>query len=255
MELLRGKKALITGATRGIGRAVSISFAENGADLCLVSRKEEEVQAFAREISSNLTTKIFGLRADVSDQIDGSKIGAKAIDLLGGIDVLVCVAGYRFESKIWNSSLQDLSEDDFVNVFNTDVLGSLRLVKGVLPQMVRQKSGVIILFSSTPAISGFNKGAPYTLAKAANRSLAKEIAYEYGEFNVRAYAIAPGNVKTDATFDNLSNEDQIALAQESPMKRWGDPKEIAKVCVVLASDNMSYVTGQTIVADGGTVML
>ncbi len=87
------------------------------------------------------------------------------------------------------------------------------------------------------------------------RGLAKEIASEYGPFNVRAYAIAPGNIKTDATFNNLSKEEQDSLASESPMKRWGDPSEVARVCVVLGSDNMSFVTGQTIVVDGGTIML
>src|SRR5579872_5394189 len=247
MDLLRGKKALITGASRGIGRAISVSFAENGADLCLVSRKGTEVEALAEEIGQKTAGKIYGLQGDVSRATDGPKIAENAIELMGGVDVLVCAAGYPFEAVMWNSSLQELPEEDFLKVFNTDVMGSLRVSKGVLPTMVRQKSGVIILFSSTPAISGFNKGAPYTLAKSALRSLAKEIAYEYGNYNVRAYALAPGNIKTDATFNSLSREDQVLLANESSMKRWGNPEEVANVCVVLASNNMSFVTGQTIV--------
>lgn len=251
-KLLSGKKTLITGASRGIGKAVSLAFAENGSSVCLVSRKGAEVEALAEEIGSSVA---FPLEGDVSDPVGGPKIGEKAIDLLGGLDAVVCAAGYPFDTRMWNNPLDQLTDDDFTKVFNTDVLGSFRIAKGVIPFMVKQKSGVFVLFSSTPAISGFNKGGPYTVAKSGVRGLAKEIACEYGEFNIRAYAIAPGNIKTDATFNNLKPDEQLALAQESPMKRWGDPNEIAKVCVVLSSDSMSFVTGQTIVVDGGTVML
>jgi 3-oxoacyl-[acyl-carrier protein] reductase len=254
-RLLSGKKVLITGASRGMGRSIALIFAENGADLCLVSRKSADVESLASEIKSKWHSKVFPLQGDVSDPVDGNNIGGKAIELMGGVDVLVAPASYPFEPQLWNKSFVDLVEDDFLKVLSTDLLGSFRVAKGVIPQMVKQRSGVIILFSSTPAISGFNRGGAYTVSKAAVRSLAKEIACEYGEFNLRAYAVAPGNIKTESTFNNLSKDDQIALEQESPMKRWGEPDEIARVCLVLASDNMSFVTGQTLVVDGGTIML
>jgi len=186
---------------------------------------------------------------------DAGMIVSRAIEKLGGIDILVCAAGYPFDPELWDKSLHELTEDDFLRTFNSDLLGSFRFAKGVIPEMIRQRSGVVILFSSTTAIAGYNKGGSYTIAKSAVRGLAKEIASEYGEYNVRAYAVAPGNIKTDATFNNLSKEEQSSLANESPMKRWGNPEEVAHVCVVLGSDNMSFVTGQTIVVDGGTVML
>jgi 3-oxoacyl-[acyl-carrier protein] reductase len=254
-KLLEGKRAIITGASRGIGRAISLAFAESGADLCLVSRKGAEVEALAQELEKKFSSKAFGLQGDVSDPLQAESLVPRAFEMLGRVDILVCAAGYPFDSDLWNKSLHELREEDFAKVFNADVLGSFRLSKGVLPDMIRQESGVIILFSSTPAISGYNKGGPYTVAKSAVRGLAKEIASEYGEKNIRAYAVAPGNIKTDATFNNLSKEDQELLALESPMKRWGDPSEVARVCVVLGSDNLSFVTGQTIVVDGGTVML
>jgi 3-oxoacyl-[acyl-carrier protein] reductase len=253
--LLEGKKVFVTGASRGIGRDVSLAFAENGAELCIVSRKQADVDALAREIVSKWDSKVYPIEGDVSDPVKGYNIAGRALSAMSSVDVLVCVAGYPFDRNLWNAHLDELTDDDFLKVFNTDLLGSFRVFKGVIQNMINQKKGVIILFSSTPAISGFNKGAPYTITKSAVRGLAKEIASEYGEYNIRAYAIAPGNVKTDATFNNLSANDQTALAQESPMKRWGDPSEIANVCVVLASDNMSFVTGQTIVVDGGTIML
>lgn len=253
---LVGKKVLITGASRGIGRAISLQFADSGARLCLVSRKEADVDSLAREIKLKWSSvDVYPLQGDVSSSKDGIEIARKATNLMGGIDAVVCAAGYPFDPSLWNASLDQLSEDDFLKVFNTDLLGSFRIVKSALKTMISQKSGVFVLFSSTPAISGYNRGGAYTVAKSAVRGLAKEIACEYGEYNIRAYAIAPGNIKTDATYNNLSKEDQNQLAQESPMKRWGDPSEVAKVCAVLVSDNMSFVTGQTIVIDGGTIML
>lgn len=253
--MLQGKRALITGASKGIGRAVSLAFAQNGADLCLVSRKSGDVEALAHEIEGKSQTRAFGLQGDVSDSAGSTGIGKEAIEMLGGVDTLVCAAGYPFDSGLWNSPLVDLTDQDFLKVFNTDLLGSFRVAKEVIPQMIQQKGGVIILFSSTPVISGYNKGSAYTVSKSAVRGLAKDIASEYGEHGIRAYAVAPGNIKTDATFNNLSKEDQESLALESPMKRWGEPQEVANVCVALASDNLSFVTGQTIVIDGGTVML
>jgi len=254
-KLLEEKRAIVTGASRGMGKAISLAYAESGADLCLISRKSAEVEALAQEIEKKFGSKAFGVQGDVSDSLQAGSLVPQALEKLGGVDILVCAAGYPFESGLWNKPLHELRDEDFVKVFNAGVLGSFGLCKGVLPEMIRQKSGVIILFSSTPAVSGYNKGGPYTVAKSAVRGLVKEIASEYGEYNVRAYAVAPGNIKTDATFNNLSKDDQESLALESPMKRWGDPSEVARVCVILASDNLSFVTGQTIVVDGGTVML
>jgi NAD(P)-dependent dehydrogenase (short-subunit alcohol dehydrogenase family) len=237
-----------------MGQAISRAFAQNGADVCLISRKLTDVEALAEEVEK-WGVRAFAIQGDVSDSKQAGAATQQAIEKLGGVDILVCAAGFPFDPGLWNKSLHELADDDFAKVFNSDVMGSFRAAKEVIPEMTQRKSGVIILFSSTPAISGYNKGSPYTVAKSAVRGLAKEIAYEYGPFNIRAYAIAPGNIKTDATFNNLSKEEQNLLASESPMKRWGDPFEVARVCVVLGSDNMSFVTGQTIVVDGGTVML
>ena len=254
-SLLKGKKTIITGAGKGIGRSISLAYAENGAELCLVSRTQNDIDVLSEEIKSKWKSKVMSMRADVSNSLSSSSISEDAMRLLGGIDVLVCAAGYPFQSELWNVPLHELNDSDFQKVLDVDFFGSYRLVRGVLPSMIEQRRGVIILFSSTPAISGYNKGGPYTIAKSAVRGLAKEIASEYGQYNVRSYAIAPGNINTDATYGKLSAEDQKILAEESPMKRWGDPSEVASVCVVLASDNLSFVTGQTIVVDGGTVML
>jgi 3-oxoacyl-[acyl-carrier protein] reductase len=245
----------VSGAGKGIGRAVSVHFAANGCDLCIVSRSLEDLRTLEDEIKRDHGVQCFGIQADVATREGAADVVPSAKAKLGGVDILVCAAGYPLLKEIWDTPLHELSEDDFLSVFKTDVLGSFRLVKDSIPLMMNQRSGVIILFSSTPAIAGFDKGAPYTVAKAANLGLVKELGWEYGRYNVRSYAIAPGNIQTARTFNSLSKEEQESLANESPMKRWGMPEEIAETAVALASDRMSFVNGQTIVVDGGTVML
>ncbi len=255
VNLLKRKKALITGAGKGIGRAAGLAFAANGADVSLVSRTAREVEELAAEIRKNFGVKAISLVADVSNSQEARAVVEKTETTLGSIDALICAAGYPFVKELWDKKMLDLQDDDFLKIFQVDVLGSFRVIKSALPGMMQRRNGVIIIFSSTPALAGYEKGGAYTLAKAANLGLAKEIAAEYGSYNIRAYAIAPGNIKTIRTFDQLTSGEQEKLSSESPMKRWGNPEEVANVAVTLASDNMSFVTGQTIVVDGGTVML
>ena len=231
------------------------AFAESGANLCVVSRTKDDVDRLAADLSSRYQTKVFGIHADVSQETAAEVVITEVVAALGGIDILVCAAGYPMDQQMWNKKLHELNDVDFLKVMSVDLLGSFHCAKYAIPHLVNQKSGVVLLFSSTPAVAGYDKGAPYTIAKSAVRSLAKEIALEYAKDNVRAYALAPGNIKTAATFDTLSKEEQMALSEESPMKRWGNPAEVARVAVALATDNFSFVTGQTIVVDGGTVML
>ncbi len=254
-DILKGRKAIISGAGKGIGRAIAIQFAANGADICVVSRTAEDVKSLQSKVRREYNVKFVGFVADVSTKEGAEEIVSRASLELGGVDILICAAGYPIVNEIWERKLHELAEEDFLHVFNVDVLGSFRLIKDVIPLMIKNKGGVIILFSSTPALAGYDRGGPYTVAKAANLGLVKELAYEYGKDDIRVYAIAPGNIRTKRTFDQLSEKEQKKLEDETPMKRWGDPDEVAGVAVVLASDKMSFVTGQTVVVDGGTVML
>ncbi len=253
--LLAGKRALVTGAGKGIGREVAISLARNGADVCVASRTLGDVEGLSKEISSSFGVRALPIQIDVSKNEDAKTLAKKALSSFSSIDILVCAAGFPLLDEMWNARLHELQDEHFLKVFQVDVLGSFRVIKEFLPNMMKNRRGVIILFSSTPAIAGFNKGGPYTVAKAANLGLVKELASEYGEYNIRVYGIAPGNIKTDRTFNQLSEDEKKLLAEESPMKRWGEPREVAQVVAVLASDYTSFVNGQTIVVDGGTVMI
>ncbi|MCL5069104.1 MAG: SDR family oxidoreductase [Thaumarchaeota archaeon] len=251
--MLHGKKTIVTGAGKGIGRETALAIARSGADVCAASRNSKELRELVCEIKKYHVNAV-GVRADVSEEIGAAKIVSEAQEKLGGVDAVICVAGFPMLPELWNKSMQDLTSEDLLNVFKVDVLGSFLVIKQALPIMVKQRSGVIILFSATPAIAGYEKGGAYAVAKAANLGLMKSLAAEYGKYNIRAYAIAPGNIKTARTFDQLSKKERKTLENEPPMKRWGEPKEVASVIVSLVSDKMSFVTGQTVVVDGGTVM-
>ena len=136
--MLKGKKALITGAGKGIGRSISLAYAENGAELCLVSRTKNDLEELASEIRSRWESNVVTLQGDVSDP-KSTSLAFDAIKLLGGVDVLVCAAGFPFQDELWNKPLHELNDADFERVLNVDLLGSFRFVKGVLPQMVQQK--------------------------------------------------------------------------------------------------------------------
>ncbi len=246
----------MTGAGRGIGRAIALSLAKNGSNVCISSRTLADIDSVAKNIKESFQgVRAFAVVSDVSDAADAERLVRSANDQLGSIDILVCAAGYPLREELWEKHLHELSDEDLRMVFGVDVIGSFNVAKHVLPLMVNHGGGSIVLFSSTPAIGGYDKGAPYTIAKAANVGLAKDIASEYGRYNIRCNIVAPGNIKTDKTFDRLSSKEKTDLAMEAAMKRWGSSEEVADTVAVLASDSTSFVTGQTIVIDGGTVML
>jgi 3-oxoacyl-[acyl-carrier protein] reductase len=172
------------------------------------------------------------------------------------LDILVCNAGYPMRPEIWNTPLHATPADKlpvwYQDVYATDALGSVFCTFEALPLMAARRSGSIIYISSTPALEGY-QGGPYTMAKAAVLGMMRDVAREYGKDNIRANALALGNIRTPATFEPLDEAARNALAAEAPLQRWGMPEEVGNAALFLASDLSSFITGQVLVVDGGTL--
>jgi 3-oxoacyl-[acyl-carrier protein] reductase len=249
-RLLKGKVAIVTGATRGIGFATARELAARGATVMVCSRDIASAQKAARRIGK----KTYAASLDITSATSVSGFVKKAASEHGRIDILVNNAGYPFDPKMWYKKMHKVSDDELEAVLDVDLKGTFRITRAVLPIMVR-RGGVIISISSTPAIAGYTEGAPYSLAKAGLVAMTKHVALEYGKDNIRAYALALGNIATDATFNSMNAKARKTAAQESAMKRWGRPEEVARTIAGLAGDDFSFATGNTIVVDGGTVFL
>jgi 3-oxoacyl-[acyl-carrier protein] reductase len=175
----------------------------------------------------------------------------KVYQKYGQIDIMVNNAGYPIKDELWDTSFEQIQDQDLENVVDVDTIGTYRCCRRVLPIMVEKHRGVIINISSTPAISGYIKGAPYTVAKAANLGITKHIAAEFGKYGIRCNAIAPGTIATQRNWDRLTTHQRVDIVRSIPLGRAGKPEEVASVTLVLASDYTSFITGQTIVVDGG----
>ena len=249
--MLKDKVAVVTGSSRGIGFEIAKEFAGRGATVVVCSRSMAGAEKSARMIKG----KAYPERLDVTDRAGVTKFMRQLIDRHRRVDILVNNAGYPFDRKIWTKRFHEVAEEDFDRVGQVDLKGTLRLCRSALPFMIKNGGGVIINISSTPAVSGHTEGAPYTIAKAGVIAITKHIALEYGDKNIRAYTLALGNISSEATFSSMTVTERKNAAMENSMKRWGDPTEVARVAASLASDDFSFATGNTIVIDGGTVLL
>ena len=255
--LLEGNYALVTGGSRGIGRAIAEILAQDGCNVAITSRNQEDVEAAAAEIAGNFGVRTLGSACDVSRHQSVSELFHHLREWSAGqLDVLVCNAGYAFVPEIWSTPLHaaepDTLERWFVGVFRTDLLGSLFCTYEALSLMMARKSGSIVYIASTPALEGY-RGTPYTAAKAGILGLMRDVAREYGKFNIRANALALGNIMTPATFGQMDPESRKVLAEEAPLMRWGQPEEVGRSVLFLGSRLSSFITGQTLVVDGGTL--
>jgi 3-oxoacyl-[acyl-carrier protein] reductase len=265
MSLL-DKVAIVTGSSRGIGFEIAKELSERGAMVIVCSRNKNQSKTAAAKMSG----ATHALQVDVTNQLSVNKFIENVMNRYQKIDILVNNSGYPFDDIIWNKKIHEGPIEDLRKIIEVDLFGSVRLCQGVLPIMMQKSStvnlsnkktdkeavgGVIINISSTPAISGHAGGFPYSIAKSGCITLTKSIAKEYSRYGIRAYTLALGNIATPATLDSMSEQIIIRAALESPMKRWGEPREVARVAACLADDYFSYATGNTIVVDGGTVLV
>jgi 3-oxoacyl-[acyl-carrier protein] reductase len=251
MKLLGDRVAVITGSTKGNGRAMANIYSDQGANVVVTGRDQLEAQSAADELSKEYGTNPLGLKLDVTSVTEVREMVDKTRQKYGRIDVLVNNAGYPIKDALWDVRFDQIPDEVLERVLDVDTIGTYRCCREVLPLMIEKRHGVIINISSTPAISGYIKGAPYTVAKAANLGITKHIAAEYGKYGIRCNAIAPGTIATQRNWERLTTEQRVDIVSSIPLGRAGKPEEIAGVALMLASDYSSFVSGQTIVADGG----
>ncbi len=248
---LEGRIALVTGGSGGIGRAAVLALAKEGADVALQFNRGKEGADTAVAQVQKLGRRGIAFQADVSDANACHQFVNATIRSLGRIDIVACFAGHPFHRDEWYKPFAELTPDEIQRPIAIDLLGSVYIAQAAAPSMAEQGHGSMILVGSTPALTGDTVGIPYLVAKGGILSLARALAQVYGPKGVRVNALALGSIATEVTKRGTRPADREALAQEPALRRWGTPEEVARVVVFLASDDASYITGQTIVVDGG----
>lgn len=245
MGLLQDKVAIITGASRGIGRAVARKYAEEGANIAITARTiNDDVQVFISELEA-LGVKVRAYTSDASSFDAAHALVAEVHQEFGRIDILVNNAGITQDALMMR-----MTEEQWDNVININLKGAFNLIHAVTPIMMKQRSGNIINMSSVVGVSGNAGQANYAASKAGMIGLTKSIAKEMGSRGIRANTITPGFIITDMTHA-LSEEIRKQWEAQIPIRRGGTPEDVANVAVFLASDMSSYITGQTINVCGG----
>ncbi|NVK52071.1 MAG: 3-oxoacyl-[acyl-carrier-protein] reductase [Flavobacteriaceae bacterium] len=245
MKLLENKTAIITGATRGIGRGIAIMFAEQGANVAFTYSSSVDAAVSLENELKALGVKAKGYQSNAA-QFDAAQ--ALATDVLtefGTIDVLINNAGITKDNL-----LMRISEDDFDKVIEVNLKSVFNLTKAVIRPMMKQRKGSIIHMSSVVGIKGNAGQANYAASKAGIVGFSKSVALELGSRNIRSNVIAPGFIETEMTA-KLDEKVVEGWRNDIPLKRGGSPEDIANACVFLASDMSSYITGQTLSVDGG----
>ena len=247
---MTGKVALVTGSSRGIGRAIAEAFAEAGARVVVSSRRQDACDRVARAIRSR-GAEVAAIACNVSDRDAIDTLVASAVERLGPIDVLVGNAA----TNPYFGPLLDIEDRAWDKVMSTNVRSNLWLCNRVIPGMAERGGGAVVLMSSIAAFKGDAALGAYAVSKAAEIQLVRSLAVEWGPARVRVNAIAPGLVRTD--FARALWEDdarRVARERATPLRRIGEPEDVAGAAVFLASCAGAYVTGQCIVVDGGVTV-
>jgi len=247
---LAGKTAIVTGSTKGIGRAIAVALARAGAKVAVSSRDAGRVTETAQALTDAGHT-VIGVPCNVGRKDELQNLVDRAASELGPVDILVCNAAIN----PYYGPAMEIPDDVFAKVMHTNIQAQLWLAQMVVPDMKARKDGAIVLISSIGGLRGSDVIGAYNISKAADIQLAKNLAVELGPDNIRVNAIAPGLVKTDfarALWENPEFADPRIAA--TPLRRLGEPEDIAGAVVFLASQAGRWMTGQTIVIDGGATV-
>ena len=247
-ERLSGKSAIVTGATRGIGRSIASVFATEGANVFVVGRDEQQGAEVVDAIGNAGGSATF-FKADVSRWQDVTSMAAAAVQRYGGIDILCINAGIFPSARI-----EEMSEEEWDTVNSVNLKGTFLCVKACLPHMKQRPEGRIVLTSSiTGPITGFPGWAHYGATKAGMLGFMRTAAIELARHNITVNAVMPGNIMTEG-LDDVGEDYLRRMEQSIPMARLGDPKDVAYAVLSFASPEANYITGQTLVVDGGQTL-
>ena len=246
--LLDGKVALVTGGSRGIGRAIAVALAREGAKVAINFAGNEKAAEETKALVEQAGSEAILLKADVSDKDADAALIDTVIKTYGKIDILVNNAGITRDSLMLR-----MKEDDFDAVIDTNLRSVFYLTKAAAKSMMKKRTGRIINMSSVVGLTGNAGQVNYAAAKAGVLGVTKSAAKELASRGITVNAVAPGFIETDMT-DVLSDTVKESLLHEIPLKRMGEPKDVANAVLFLASDQSAYITGQVIHVDGGLVM-
>ncbi len=245
MKLLQGKNTLVTGASKGIGRAIAISFAEQGANVAFTYLSSvEQGQALEQELQSK-GVKAKGYRSDASDYAQAEQLINSVVADFGSLDVLVNNAGITMDNLLLR-----MTEEMWDKIMNVNLKSCFNTVKAATKPMMKQKSGSIINMTSVVGLKGNAGQSNYAASKAGIIGFTKSVALELGSRGIRSNAIAPGFIETEMTA-KLDEKTVQSWRDAIPLKRGGRPEDVADACVFLASNMSAYITGQVLQVDGG----
>jgi NAD(P)-dependent dehydrogenase (short-subunit alcohol dehydrogenase family) len=246
---LTGKVAIVTGSSRGIGRAIAERMAEHGAKVVISSRKAGPCEDVAAAINERRPGHAISVPANISSKEDLQRLVDETRQAFGKVDILVCNAA----SNPYYGSQLDITDDAFNKILNNNIVANNWLISMVAPEMKERHDGAVIVVSSIGGLRGSTVIGAYCISKAADMQLARNLAQELGPSGIRVNCIAPGLVKTDfarALWDTPEGEKRASSG--TPLRRLGEPDDIAGAAVFLASKAGSWMTGQTVVVDGGS---
>lgn len=252
---LTGKVAIVTGSSKGIGRAIATAMAEHGARVVISSRKADACEAVAAEINERVAKgagEAVAIPAHIGDREALQAMVDATRERWGHIDIVVCNAAVN----PYYGPSSDLPDSAFEKILSSNIVSNHWLCHMVLPEMVERKDGVILVVSSVGGLKASTVIGAYNISKAADFALVRNLAAEYGPYNIRVNAIAPGLIRTDFARALWENPKTLAGATATtPLRRIGEPEELAGVAVFLASKAGSFATGQNFIVDGGQTIV
>lgn len=246
--MLKDKVAIVTGGTRGIGRAIALKLADKGANIVINYRNSDKEAEELKAILEEKGVKVLAVKCDISNFEDSKNLMDKCKEVFGKIDILVNNAGITKDTLIMR-----MKEEDFDNVIDVNLKGTFNCAKHASAIMLKQRFGKIINMTSVVGIAGNAGQVNYAASKAGVIGLTKSLAKELGSRGITVNAVAPGFINTDMTA-SLSEKVKEEASKNIPLKRLGDPEDVANLVGFLASDAANYITGQVINVDGGMVM-